>query len=261
MIRTESEYRKTLERLEQNKTQIRSQRQHLEAQGFNTDQTERVLQPLLSFQAQLEEEIEIYDRLRRGELPTLYSLSDIGQWLIGVRISQGLSQKELAGRLNVSEQQISRDERNEYHGITVDRAEQILQTMGVQYRLEDDTSGQPAFSRNQSRYCSSSTARNTRNASFKFARSSGGVLTGRSKIKTRKCGAVGRNFSTGVPSDGGRNIRTGSAEGVKLERQAFSPLIPDPSLPGEKGALLLSRVATLPARCMFRVKKREWILV
>ena len=100
---------------------------------------------MLSFQAQLEEEIEIYDRLRRGELPTLYSLSDIGQWLIGVRISQGLSQKELAGRLNVSEQQISRDERNEYHGITVDRAEQILQTMGVQYRLEDDTSGQPAF--------------------------------------------------------------------------------------------------------------------
>jgi transcriptional regulator with XRE-family HTH domain len=146
MIRTESEYRKTLERLEQNKTQIRSQRQHLEAQGFSTDQTERVLQPLLSFQAQLEEEIEIYDRLRRGELPTLYSLSDIGQWLIGVRISQGLSQKELAGRLNVSEQQISRDERNEYHGITVDRAEQILQTMGVQYRLEDDTSGQPVFS-------------------------------------------------------------------------------------------------------------------
>ncbi len=145
MIRTESEYRKTLERLEQNKTQIRSQRQHLEAQGFSTDQTDRVLQPLLSFQAQLEEEIEIYDRLRRGELPTLYSLSDIGQWLIGVRISQGLSQKELAGRLNVSEQQISRDERNEYHGITVDRAEQILQTMGVQYRLEDDTLGQQAF--------------------------------------------------------------------------------------------------------------------
>ena len=145
MIRTESEYRKTLERLEQNKTQIRSQRQHLEAQGFSTDQLERVLQPLLSFQAQLEEEVEIYDRLRRGELPTLYSLGDIGQWLIGVRISQGLSQKQLAERLNASEQQVSRDERNEYHGITVDRAQQILQTMGVQYRLEDDTLGQPVF--------------------------------------------------------------------------------------------------------------------
>ena len=145
MIRTESEYRKTLERLEQNKTQIRSQRQHLEAQGFSTDQVERVLQPLLSFQAQLEEEVEIYDRLRRGELPTLYSLGDIGQWLIGVRISQGLSQKQLAERLNASEQQVSRDERNEYHGITVDRAQQILQTMGVQYRLEDDTLGQPVF--------------------------------------------------------------------------------------------------------------------
>ena len=70
---------------------------------------------------------------------------DIGQWLIGVRISQGLSQKQLAERLNASEQQVSRDERNEYHGITVDRAQQILQTMNVQYRLEDDTLGQPVF--------------------------------------------------------------------------------------------------------------------
>ena len=83
--------------------------------------------------------------MRRGELPTLYSLGDIGQWLIGVRISQGLSQKQLAERLNASEQQVSRDERNEYHGITVDRAQQILQTMNVQYRLKDDTLGQPAF--------------------------------------------------------------------------------------------------------------------
>ena len=69
--------------------------------------------------------------MRRGELGTLTSLTSIGRWLIGVRIAKGLSQKELAELLGVSEAQVSRDERNEYHGITVERAQHILQTMEV----------------------------------------------------------------------------------------------------------------------------------
>ncbi len=47
-----------------------------------------------------------------------------------MRIANGLSQKELAERLGVSEAQVSRDERNEYHGITVDRAQRVLDAMG-----------------------------------------------------------------------------------------------------------------------------------
>jgi transcriptional regulator with XRE-family HTH domain len=58
--------------------------------------------------------------------------------LIGVRIAKGLSQKELAELLGVSEAQVSRDERNEYHGITVERAQYILQKMGVQINLEGE---------------------------------------------------------------------------------------------------------------------------
>ena len=41
-----------------------------------------------------------------------------------------MSQRELAERLGVSEAQISRDERNKYHGITVDRAQRVLDAMG-----------------------------------------------------------------------------------------------------------------------------------
>lgn len=135
MIRTESEYRRSLEKLEQTKKHIATQQQYFLEQGLTPEQTERATHPLLTFKAQLEEEIETYNHLRRGELPTLYSLSNIGQWLIGVRIAKGLSQKELAAKLGVSEQQVSRDERNEYHGITVDRAQSILENMEVQYQL------------------------------------------------------------------------------------------------------------------------------
>jgi transcriptional regulator with XRE-family HTH domain len=137
MIRTESEYRRSLEKLEQTKTHIATQQQYFLEQGLTPEQSERATHPLLTFKAQLEEEIETYNHLRRGELPTLYSLSNIGQWLIGVRIAKGLSQKELAAKLGVSEQQISRDERNQYHGITVDRAQSILENMNVQYQISE----------------------------------------------------------------------------------------------------------------------------
>jgi transcriptional regulator with XRE-family HTH domain len=137
MIRTESEYRRTLEKLEQTKTHIATQQQYFLEQGLTPEQSERAIHPLLTFKAQLEEGIETYNHLRRGELPTLHSLSNIGTWLIGVRIAKGLSQKELAAKLGVSEQQVSRDERNEYHGITVDRAQGILETMDVQYQISE----------------------------------------------------------------------------------------------------------------------------
>jgi transcriptional regulator with XRE-family HTH domain len=141
MIRTESEYRKALERLEQDREHIRAQRGYLEGLNIDADGVERAMQPVLSFHKQLEEEIETFDQMRRGELPTLHNLSDIGRWLIGVRIARGLSQRELAALLGVAEAQISRDERNEYHGITLERAQTILQKMGVQYRIEGDTEG------------------------------------------------------------------------------------------------------------------------
>jgi len=42
-----------------------------------------------------------------------------------------MSQRELATKLEVHESQVSRDERNEYHGITVERAIRILEALGA----------------------------------------------------------------------------------------------------------------------------------
>ena len=42
-----------------------------------------------------------------------------------------MTQRELARRLGVDEAMVSRDERNEYHGITVDRAKRMLDALGV----------------------------------------------------------------------------------------------------------------------------------
>ena len=84
----------------------------------------------------MKEEIEAYERLKRGEFEELDNLRGLGHLLISSRIAQGLSQRELARRLDVHEAQVSRDERNEYFGITLERAVRILDALGVRLRSQ-----------------------------------------------------------------------------------------------------------------------------
>jgi DNA-directed RNA polymerase specialized sigma subunit len=130
MIRNEREYKEALSRLEQDGEVIAAQRRTLAERGLSGEEVERAMGPMLSFQAQLEEEVEWYERVRRRDFEVIDNLSAVGTLLIALRIANGLSQKELADKLEVSEAQVSRDERNEYHGVTVERAQRILDAMG-----------------------------------------------------------------------------------------------------------------------------------
>ena len=136
MIRTDSDYHRALEQLEQDAATIKAQRNHLESIGITGEQLQRAMEPTISFREQLKEEVETYEHMKRGELGALSSLTGIGGWLIGARIALGLSQRELAERLGVSESQVSRDERNEYHAITVDRAQRIMDALGIRFKAE-----------------------------------------------------------------------------------------------------------------------------
>ena len=133
MVRTEKEYQQMVKRLEQEKGLVSKQRQQLEQEGLDKAQIQRLMDPLESFYMQLQEEIQTYERLCRGELNELYNVRSIGHLLISARIARGLSQRELAQRLGVNESSISRDERNEYHSITLDRAARILEILGVAF--------------------------------------------------------------------------------------------------------------------------------
>jgi predicted transcriptional regulator len=93
---------------------------------------------LVSFHLQLNEEVASYERLKRRELGELTNLRGLGHSLICLRIAKDVSQAELAQRLGVNPSQVSRDERNEYHGITLERAAKVLEALGVKVRLEFD---------------------------------------------------------------------------------------------------------------------------
>jgi hypothetical protein len=131
MIRTEAEYKEAVKRRESEKTQLEEFRKKLQSENVSEEMIKKALEPVESFRLQLVEEIEGYERIKRGVINDTYNLAGIGQRLIGIRIYLGLSQRELAQKLGVHETQVSRDERNEYHGITVERVDEILSALGV----------------------------------------------------------------------------------------------------------------------------------
>jgi ribosome-binding protein aMBF1 (putative translation factor) len=102
--------------------------------GLGPEEIKRAMDPMRSLHQQLSEEAESYERLKRGEFEELQNFHGVGQLLVALRIAQGLNQRELADRLGVHESQVSRDERNEYHGVTVERAQRVLDALGVEVR-------------------------------------------------------------------------------------------------------------------------------
>jgi HTH-type transcriptional regulator / antitoxin HigA len=82
---------------------------------------------------QLEEELREYDELKSGELalPNVERLDQIAPFIARMRIAKGVSQTELARRLGVSKQVISRYEETGYQTVAVARLQEILDAIGI----------------------------------------------------------------------------------------------------------------------------------
>jgi DNA-binding XRE family transcriptional regulator len=145
MIRSEAEYQEASKRLVEELQRLDEHRSRLVKTGLGEIEIQRVLDPLESFHLQLKEEVEAYERLKRGEFEELENLRGLGHLLIASRIAQGISQRDLARRLGVHETQISRDERNEYFGITLERAAKILDALNVRLRTQVAIDPLPPF--------------------------------------------------------------------------------------------------------------------
>lgn len=131
MIRSETEYQEAVRRLDEEKKRLADHEVRLKEMNLGADEVKRALDPLRSFHLQLAEEVESYERLKRGDVGELTNLHRLGGMLVALRIALGLTQRELAERLGVHESQVSRDERNEYHGVTVERVTRILDALSV----------------------------------------------------------------------------------------------------------------------------------
>jgi HTH-type transcriptional regulator/antitoxin HigA len=82
---------------------------------------------------QLEDELREYDQMKSGELtlPHFERLDQIAPSIVKIRIAKGVSQTELARRLGVSKQVISRYEESDYQSVAITRLQEILDAIGV----------------------------------------------------------------------------------------------------------------------------------
>ena len=143
MMRSDSEHQQAVARVEAERKRLAGHAKAWKSQGYTAAQVARLREPLESFRLQLEEEVRSYERLKRGQFDEFENLQGLGQVLIGLRIARGMTQRELARRMDVSETAVSRDERDAYHGITVERARKVIDALGVRLVTRVEV-GQPA---------------------------------------------------------------------------------------------------------------------
>ena len=139
MIKTDKDYRECLQKLEQDLEFIEKQKEALRKQKLTHKEIEKALEPHYTFYEQLKDEVSWYERIKRRDFGDVLNLTELGRILIALRIVNGVSQRELAMKMEVDESQVSRDERNEYHGITLERAQKIIEVLNekLTLRVED----------------------------------------------------------------------------------------------------------------------------
>lgn len=135
MIKNERQYRIT-------KTQIADLSRSLDAvldQPGNNPVLHAVeVESLRSLIDELGVQVEEYEALIAGERPvlTLEAFDELPRALIKARIASGFSQKDLAERLGLKEQQIQRYEATDYASASLERLQDVVRALGIQVREE-----------------------------------------------------------------------------------------------------------------------------
>ena len=131
MIANEREYRIT-----------RAAARRFEQALAHVDDRSTERHPLLqkAMRESIESELDIlrrqlaeYDALRSGKIAVLEleSLRELPEALIRARVAAGLTQKAVAERLGLKEQQIQRYESTRYAGVSLERIQAVADAIGV----------------------------------------------------------------------------------------------------------------------------------
>lgn len=133
MICNEREYRITKSELRKFEEAIDANPGYVPSKGTDPRMKEVMNDALESLAETLREEIQRYEDLRDGRVRQreLEGLTDLPTALIEARIAAGLTQRGLAERLGLKEQQIQRWESNRYSGVGLRRIQEVIDALGM----------------------------------------------------------------------------------------------------------------------------------
>jgi ribosome-binding protein aMBF1 (putative translation factor) len=135
MIKNERQYRIT-------KSQIAKFEAALNAVSARLDVNPRLRKleddALRSQLDELRQEVEEYERLRSGRQNVIHldSFESLPRALVQARIAAGLSQKELAKRLGLKEQQIQRYEATGYASASLTKITEVIEALDIKIACE-----------------------------------------------------------------------------------------------------------------------------
>ncbi len=133
VIKSEDQRQKTLKRIEGIETRIReiqSDRGAEKSAAFT-----KVLRRHLE---ELREQARVYDELKEKGLGPLHPehVSEVGPYLVKARVVSGITQSELADKLNVSQPMVHKYENSEYQNVSIEILSKAAQALGVSLNLE-----------------------------------------------------------------------------------------------------------------------------
>jgi len=131
MMKSDKEYELAKKQLSKLNELYDTQLKELKKKGLSEKDAKSSLSSSLTYAMQCKEEVELYEKLKKGQLPPMEHFSSTGRYLVAARIARGMTQRELAEKLGVKESAVSRDERNEYHGMSVQKMEKLLYALDL----------------------------------------------------------------------------------------------------------------------------------
>jgi len=131
MIKSEKQKTKTLETIENLK---KDKKEFLAiSQNLPGEIIEAKIGSIDSMLGELENEIKEYEEIKSGnyELPKNITFIELLRSLPKIRISKGLSQKDLGDLIGATKQQINRYEEHEYQNIGIEKINMILDVLNI----------------------------------------------------------------------------------------------------------------------------------
>lgn len=135
LIITENAYRESKKMIAGWEEGIRKLQEERRREGLTQKEIERLTLANSHRPMKIQAEIKEYEAIKRGQFEMTCNFENIGQQLIRFRIWKGLSQSELAERLGVTPQQVSKDERNGYARASSEKIHQVLEALGIEVTI------------------------------------------------------------------------------------------------------------------------------
>lgn len=134
MITNERQYRITNAELKRFEEALAAQATAVPSPDVDPRIRQAMLDAMASERDELRAQLDRYDDLRSGRVAqrTLNSLRELPIALIEARIAARSTQRELAERLGVPEQQVQRWEANSYAGVGIDRLQEIADALKLE---------------------------------------------------------------------------------------------------------------------------------